>query len=684
MPLPWLHRESAIPRLPRLVELVFGAWMLCQFGLVLTGFADEIGITALRAELGASLPTGAGVGISQIEANMAAGASYLPDVTASEFTGKTITAMSGASAVSGHATAVAAIFYGNFSSIAPGVSAVDVYEANLWIGSGFLRVNSFGAPKTETRSVQNHSWIGSLGTTTLDTDALRRFDFAIQQNDLLACVGLNNGAGNVIPSLMGSAYNAISVGITNGNHSSGTTIIDGEGRVKPEIVAPQPATSFATSMVSSAGAMLRQNAPAAGRHSVSLKAMLLAGATKDQFVSWNRTTARPLDAHFGAGQLNILHSYHILAAGQQAASGTALVADRGWDYNTTAAASAQYFFQIPAGETASRFSTVLTWNRIIADTIAGSNWGNPSSNVPDLTLRLYAASGFVKGALISESMSSVDNVEHLFEPTLAPGRYVMEVTGNQTGIAYGLAWNAVESVSITATAPSANERGLAPGTFTFTRSGNLANALTVPFTVSGNATAGADYASLPSSVTIPAGATSATLAVTPLADSFAEGDETVVVTMESGVASTYATANATVTIHDQPIDAWRFSHFTAAELGNPAVSGDLADSDGDGIVNLLEYALNLDPKTADVNALPAVIVNPGGYPTLTYTASTAAVDISYIVEISTDLVTWNAGPYFAALSPVADNVTPRIVTVSSAKTLATQPIQFMRLRVIRQ
>ena len=48
--------------------------------------------------------------------------------------------------------------------------------------------------------------------------------------------------------------------------------------------------------------------------------------------------------------------------------------------------------------------------------------------------------------------------------------------------------------------------------------------------------------------------------------------------LESGMASTHATANATVTIHDQPIDAWRFSHFTAAELGNPAVSGDLVET----------------------------------------------------------------------------------------------------------
>ena len=610
---------------------------------------------------------------------------YMPDTASAEFTGKTITAKSGTTAgtspISSHANNVATYFYGRYSSLAPDVNGIDVYEANNWLNSGFLLLAQGSGPLSEGRMVQNHSWIGTYGNTpqgiAYDKEALRRFDFAIQQSDFLACVGLNNGSASAVPTLLASAYNAIAVGLTNGEHSTGTATFDpiaagDPGRTKPEIVAPFTVTSFATPLVSSAGAMLRQNASANGRHSVSLKAMLLAGATKDQFANWNRTTTRPLDAHFGAGQLNILHSYHILAAGQQIASGTVSVGKRGWDYRTTAAAAGQYFFDIPAGDTATRLSAVLTWNRKIGN---GITWGDTTPTVPDLALRIYAATGFTKGALIDESVSAVDNVEHLYEPILPPGRYVMEVTGSQTGIAYGLAWNAIESVRVAATVANAAERGLVPGTFTISRSGNLTNPLTIAFAIGGTATPGADYTAVPASVTIPANAASATVTIAPLADSLAEGDETVTITLASGLAATFADANATVTIHDQPIDAWRFAHFTAAELADPAASGDLADFDHDGLLNIFEYALGHDPKIADANGFPTAVINAGGYPELTYTRPVDAVDLNYIVEISTDLMNWT--------SLAAANGTGT-VTVASPTLITDAPTQFMRLRVTRQ
>ena len=684
MTFPLCLRASTSPRSLRRLACGVGAWALLHAGTARAGYLEDIGYTALQAELGAAIPTGAGVGVTQVEASASTTSLiYMPDIAHPEFAGKTIAAKSGASTVSGHATSVGIYFYGSSSSLSPGVVTVDVYDANTWAFGGVLKTTTASAPVVESRKVQNHSWIGTVdnGGAT-DIELLRRFDFAIQRDDFLAAVGVNNGSGSAVPALLANAYNAISVGLTNGEHSTGISTVDGSGRVKPEIVAPAYATSFSTPLVSSAGAMLRQTAPAAGQHSVTLKAMLLAGATKDSFANWNRTAGRPLDAHYGAGQLNVLHGYHILAAGQQAASGTVSVGRRGWDYNTTAAGGRLYFFDIPAGDTTSRLSAVLTWNRVIADTVTGPSWGNPSSTLADLTLRLYTASGFTKGALVDESVSALDNVEHLYEPVLVPGRYALEVTGSQTGIAYGFAWNTVTSVSIAATAPNAAERGLAPGTFTVTRSGVLTSALTVAYTVSGNAIAGTDYAGLSGSVTIPANQASATIAVSPLADSLAEGDEAVTVTLASGLASTFASANATVTIHDQPIDAWRFSHFSAAELANPAISGDMADGERDGIVNLFEYALNLDPKTANLNALPTAFVNGGGFPTLSYTTVASAADIGYIVEISTNLVTWN--PLNAASPQVVDSGATATVTVSSPNTVSTQPSQFMRLRVTRQ
>ncbi len=54
------------------------------------------------------------------------------------------------------------------------------------------------------------------------------------------------------------------------------------------------------------------------------------------------------------------------------------------------------------------------------------------------------------------------------------------------------------------------------------------------------------------------------------------------------------------------LNAWRTRRFTAAELGNPLISGSLADFDGDGVNTLLEFSLNLDPKLGDRITMTAV------------------------------------------------------------------------------
>ena len=55
--------------------------------------------------------------------------------------------------------------------------------------------------------------------------------------------------------------------------------------------------------------------------------------------------------------------------------------------------------------------------------------------------------------------------------------------------------------------------------------------LTVSYTVSGTATAGADYLALPGTVTIPAQSTTATIVVTPVDDADGELPESVVVSL---------------------------------------------------------------------------------------------------------------------------------------------------------
>ena len=74
------------------------------------------------------------------------------------------------------------------------------------------------------------------------------------------------------------------------------------------------------------------------------------------------------------------------------------------------------------------------------------------------------------------------------------------------------------TVTITATDSAAAEAGLDTGTFTVTRSGDTARALTVYLAPVGSAVPGADYVPLSSTITIAEGAASATVTVTPIDD----------------------------------------------------------------------------------------------------------------------------------------------------------------------
>jgi hypothetical protein len=106
-------------------------------------------------------------------------------------------------------------------------------------------------------------------------------------------------------------------------------------------------------------------------------------------------------------------------------------------------------------------------------------------------------------------------------------------------------------VTVTAPVPTATETGLTPGSFTLTRTGSTAQALTVFFTVGGGATAGVDYVTLPGSVVIPAGQTSSSLTLTPIDDGLVEGAETVIVTLSANTAYVVGSPSAaTVTITD--------------------------------------------------------------------------------------------------------------------------------------
>jgi alpha-tubulin suppressor-like RCC1 family protein len=99
--------------------------------------------------------------------------------------------------------------------------------------------------------------------------------------------------------------------------------------------------------------------------------------------------------------------------------------------------------------------------------------------------------------------------------------------------------------------------------------------------------------------------------------------------------------------------SWQLTRFTSAELLDAQISGPNADPDGDGLSNLLEYALGLEPRTATTSGLPEVAATASEW-TYTYTRPSDRTDVTYAVEISTDLGAWTT-----------DGVTHELVSTDS-------------------
>jgi hypothetical protein len=90
-----------------------------------------------------------------------------------------------------------------------------------------------------------------------------------------------------------------------------------------------------------------------------------------------------------------------------------------------------------------------------------------------------------------------------------------------------------------------------------------------------------------------------------------------------------------------PYQNWRTGYFTSEEISGTQLSAPTSDPEGDGLQNLLEYALNLHPREPSFAGLP-VVGDDGGNLTLTYLKDTTKTDISYQVETSDSLSGWGA------------------------------------------
>lgn len=129
-----------------------------------------------------------------------------------------------------------------------------------------------------------------------------------------------------------------------------------------------------------------------------------------------------------------------------------------------------------------------------------------------------------------------------------------------------------------------------------------------------------------------------------------------------------------------------------------AQRGAAADPDGDGIVNLLEYAFSLSPLAPDANGRPA-LVPLGDRVGISFTRDTRKTDLTYEVQASGDLVSWapiarsRGGAALAGVAPYAPALTDasasaiasvgviRRESVADVVSAGSAPRRFLRVRV---
>ncbi len=127
--------------------------------------------------------------------------------------------------------------------------------------------------------------------------------------------------------------------------------------------------------------------------------------------------------------------------------------------------------------------------------------------------------------------------------------------------------------------------------------------------------------------------------------------------------------------------AYLATYFTSQQLADPTITGDSADPDHDGICNLLEYAFGSDPTKANLSQLPAASVQ-NGYLTISLIERVAPTDVTYTVEVSSDMTTWSSGSGATTqISATAiDSATQRVVVRDNTLTSAATK-RFIRVRV---
>jgi hypothetical protein len=244
------------------------------------------------------------------------------------------------------------------------------------------------------------------------------------------------------------------------------------------------------------------------------------------------------------------------------------------------------------------------------------------------------------------------------------------------------------TVTVAATDANAAEAGLDRGTFTVSRTGDTSSALTVNYTIAGTAINGTDYQSLSGSVSIPAGAASAVVTVTPIDDTTVEGNETVILTVSGNAAYTVGSpSGATITIADNdqaqpPTVTVAATDANAAEAGPDRGTFSVSRTGDTSSALTVNYTIaGTAINGTDYQSLSGTVNIPAGAASATVTVT--PIDDTTVEDNETVILTLSPKSGYTVGSPDSATVTiadndqpsqgPAVVSVIASDPLGSEP-----------
>ncbi|MFM1769491.1 MAG: hypothetical protein RJA22_2020 [Verrucomicrobiota bacterium] len=228
-----------------------------------------------------------------------------------------------------------------------------------------------------------------------------------------------------------------------------------------------------------------------------------------------------------------------------------------------------------------------------------------------VTLPAGQSTATVLVAPVDDSLT--EGSERLQVGLAASAAYVRDVSA--TNVDLLVLDDDIATVTIAAIDAAASEAGRDPGVFLISRTGSTAAPLKVYYGVSGTASHGTDYTALPAEVTLPAGAASAPVVISPYDDEHGEGVETVTLqlTVFDGAYLVGAASSATVQLSDNNDPGLLTVDSTSSTAGEPTDAGRFRFSLRGSRTNatLVRYTLSgTATPGSDFTALPGTLSLP--------------------------------------------------------------------------